>query len=69
MTNPIKTKTVVTENIHRSTLTRLAIENPFHHGEVKTRNSFPLNFAGEDDWFGSSEPYQERFAAVADPHS
>jgi hypothetical protein len=45
------------------------MENPFHHGEVKTRNSFPLNFAREDDWFGSSEPYQERFAAVADPHS
>src|ERR1700686_5317321 len=44
MTSPIKTRIVVTVNIQRSTLTRLAIENPFHHGHTKTRRGFAGDF-------------------------
>src|SRR5258708_37936837 len=44
MTSPIKTRIVVTVNIQRSTLTRLAIEIPFHHGDTKTCMSFAGDF-------------------------
>src|SRR5260221_9836880 len=44
MTSPIKTRIVVTVNIQRSTLTRLAIEIPFHHGDTKTCRSFAGDF-------------------------
>src|SRR6202795_4399017 len=40
MTSPTKTRIVVTVNIQRSTLTRFAIDNPFHHGHAKTCRSF-----------------------------
>jgi hypothetical protein len=40
MTSPTKTRIVVTVNIQRSTLTRLAIENPFHHEHAETCRSF-----------------------------
>jgi hypothetical protein len=45
MTNPTKTRIVVTVNIQRSTLTRLAIENPFHHGDTEMRRSFVRGYS------------------------
>jgi hypothetical protein len=35
MTKPTKTKSRVTINMSRSTLMRLAMENPFHHGHTE----------------------------------
>src|ERR1017187_1833035 len=44
MTSPTKTRIVVTVNIQRSTLTRLAIENPFHHGVNQTWEDSAMDF-------------------------
>src|SRR5258708_28109296 len=44
MTSPIKTRIVVTVNMQRWTLRRLAIEIPFHHGDTKTCRSFAGDF-------------------------
>jgi len=49
MTRPIKTRTVVTVNIQRSTLTRLAIEIPFHHGDTERWRSFGRGYSDGDN--------------------
>ena len=49
ITSPIKTSSMVTVNSHRSTLTRLAMGNSFHHGG----NWEAVHLSFDADCFGS----------------
>src|SRR2546428_11148774 len=54
MIKPMKTRMAVTVNIQRSTLTRLAMGNSFHHGDTEARRFFHLGFGAGVYSFGSS---------------
>src|SRR5438045_726867 len=53
ITRPIKTRIAVTVNIQRSTLTRLAMGNSFHHGDTGSRSFSQRIFGARDYSLGS----------------
>src|SRR6266702_3284446 len=48
-----KTNSKVTMNSSRSTLTRFAMEDPFHHGDTWVRRIVRHRFCLRDNYFGS----------------
>src|SRR5208283_3470824 len=64
MTSPMKTRRVVTVNIQRSTLTRLAMKPLFHHADGMAGRVLRGEFGLGDDFVGSRWAGGQRGAAA-----